>query len=356
MKILFRYIGVQITKSFIALACGFIVLSIYQVFNKYDDLSIYGFVSIFELGQIIVYNLPLLLILLLPLSAFLAFILVLGRMQERQEYIMLQIAGISEMRILWHALAWAGGVAILVFLLVNFLSPWGLQQTDNILSNSTKRTNILQHKAGKFLNTPKIVFYSDKKQGKDRVNNIFLYNRKDGSYVFANYAEVHADHDRLYLKLKNGAYFTPPDSPNNLDWNIVQFEEYQQLLRHLGLTGEVKRNKYPQRRQTLIDLIGLVQAQDKQAMVEIAYRMSWVFLPLLITPFALLFASNNPRLSRHLSLIPALLLYGMYVFVIRFAYDQAQHSFNQGLLSLLGAHMTVIGGSVFLLHRRWRRS
>lgn len=271
------------------------------------------------LFQLVLLNLPKLIIWIIPISFFLGILFAFGRMYADSEMVVLRACGISE----WYVTRVALILSVLTMLVCGgisfYLNPWAQGQEDKLLDEADASTNISLLAEGRFRATPDdsaVVFVEKIAQKGKELGNIFIARMPDtwGPEQRANI--VLAKQGTVVQKANGDALVTLYDghryegAPTELDYQVLDFKKYQVPVTVTGPEpGHLKLDAKPTS-QLLLPL-------DQAAITELHWRLA---IPIAIPILALIavpLASVNPRQGKFAKLLPAIMLYlGYFVLLM----------------------------------------
>lgn len=248
--------------------------------------------------------------LLLPIGAFLAVMLTLGRMSSDNELTVMSACGISNLRVMRNVLLFAGCISVIVAVLSLFIVPdvmserYALQDRAKVSANTTGLI------AGSFKESRdgEWTFYSEGlSANKQFMENVFIeINGRDKPLIFRS-ETGHFDVDRItgnkYLVLENGYRYE--GKAGDQDFTIAQFGSHT-LLVEKGEEGQVRERHKSMPTGQLLDR---GQARD---IAEVQWRMSAALMTLILCLMAYPLANAGPRQGRYAGFVPAVLLYIVY--------------------------------------------
>lgn len=314
-------------------------------------------------GKLIALTVPELLVLLLPLSFFLAVLLAYGRMYADQEMVVLRACGVSE----WYVTRVTLVLALLVALLAGWASlvvtPWAKGEQRRLIAGSEASAGVKTLSEGRFKKSPDgstVMFIEQMSDDGNRLAKVFVAQTPDANapqqfqLLMADSGELRETADgTLELSLNNGTRWD--GSARRLDLQRVDFERYTAQLPTLAEGYESRLEHRP--------LADLLADGSLRAWAEIHWRLAVpISLPLLCL-MAVPLSAVNPRQGKFAKLGPAILLFLGY-YVLLMAGQKALESgrvplaaglwWVHGLALLVGAALVFKGRPTwFRLRGRW---
>lgn len=264
-KIIFRYIISEMLSPF---ALGLLIFTFILLMNKIlklMDMVINKGVGFGEVSSLILFLLPSLLVLTIPMSILLAILITLGKFSADSEIIAMKASGIS----LYQLLPPFAVFCILGFVVTNILTLYLLPK-----GNSSFKTHLIElakkHSAaaleeGIFNDVlDGVVIYINKyKRREKRINGILVSDRRDPqlpTLIVAEYAEIFSDPEKtgLTFKLSQGSLHRL--DRKSMSYQYALFSEYEMSLR-FEESGKERKVKY--REMSTSDLFKLAAERRK---------------------------------------------------------------------------------------------
>lgn len=300
-------------------------------------------------------RLPAYLELILPLGLFIGIIMAHGRMYVDSEMTVLSACGVSERRMLLYTLVTSFFVALLVAIFSVFLGPEGVRASESLLEEQRSRTDFETLKPARFhqLNTGKGVSYAEAiSDDKQRLTKVFMAevsnrgSETPPTIVVAESGETIADLEKgeKYLLLKQGRRYV--GRPGAGSYEVVEFDEYAQKLPKPDYS--VKSRKRTDGMTTL----RLLKEKTPEARAALEWRLSLPLLVLVVGFLAVPLSRTQPRKGRYGKLIPAVLVYMVYLVLANTArgLSESNDAPVTGLLWFVHAGFFILG----LVMYNWR--
>ncbi|MGY8871150.1 MAG: LPS export ABC transporter permease LptF [Pseudomonadales bacterium] len=356
--IIFRYLSRQIMMSTLAVSTVLTLLIVSGRFVKYLSYAAAGKLSPEFVFQSVMYRIPGMLVLIIPLGLFLGVLLAYGRMYLESEMVVLNSSGVSGRRLAAFALGPAAGVALLVALLSLYISPLCWKQVEIIYDKQSAKSELDSLTPGRFQNLGKgggrTTYINGVKEGGKELDLIFVSERdsktgelrvvlaESGKQVITN-----PKTGERFVVLKNGYRYS--GVPGQADYQEVKYAEYGFLMPRSGanLRGpEIEA-------MTLTELLGHSEPRFK---AELHWRLSMPLLALIITLIAVPMSKTNPRQGRYAKLIPSILLYMLYLTLLTSAKGMIDDGdASVGLLWMIHAGFFLLAMSLIFASGVWER-
>ncbi|AKX43888.1 permease [Thiopseudomonas alkaliphila] len=354
--IVFRYLSREVLVTLTAVSAVLLVITMSGRFIRYLAQAAQGALDPSVLLLIMAYRIPGFLQLILPLGLFLGILLAYGRLYLESEMTVLTATGMSPRRLLGYTLFPAVIVALLVAWLSFFLTPQGITQVNQILHAQDSLTEFDTLEAGRFQGMrdgTRVTYTEELVEGKKQLKNVFISEKRlsssgkqtDVTVLVAKtgWQEVQ-DNGERYLILQDGYRYD--GEPGQADYRVIQYDTYGVLLPKPS-TGEVitEREAMPTQQ-----LLGAEQPRLKN---ELQWRTALPILVFVVTLIAVPLAKVNPRQGRFLKLLPAILLYMLYLGLLIFTRSALDKGTFPAALGLWPVH--IVFALIGLLLNYWER-
>ncbi|WP_407556717.1 LptF/LptG family permease [Winogradskyella sp. 4-2091] len=217
MKILDRYILITFLRTFLSVFIIFMFIFILQGVWLYIAELAGKDLDVIVTVKFILYYMPKLIPLVVPLTVLLSSIMVFGNFAENYEFAAMKSTGISLQRAMRSLSVFIVGLGIASFFFANNVIPWGEYNFYNLRKNIAKVKPALAIAEGQFNEIGNINIKVDKKSG-DRgqfLDGVLIHKksnkRKSGNFIviIAEKGELKSSPDSniLQLELINGNYY-----------------------------------------------------------------------------------------------------------------------------------------------------
>lgn len=319
--IIFRYLSRQIIGSTLAVTLALLLIVFSGRFIKYLSQVAAGKMSSDILWSTMLYRLPGFLELILPLSFFLAILLVFGRMYMDSEMTALFAGGMSRQKVLKQTLGVSLFVTIIVALISCYLTPLGLKKFNELWNNPDNFRGINTLVEGRFQKnkgTPWVSYTESLSANKNDMDLVFMASTRSrenpkNSVIIAEKGKVIEKQNGQYIELKNGYRYE--GNPGSLDFQVTKFSTLGQLI--YIEEPEASLIIEPDSRPTA-ELWASDNAKDQSIL---HWRLGVPLSLPIMALIALALSKTDHRRGRFLKLLPAIILYLLYVFLLNAAKD-----------------------------------
>ncbi|WP_166252621.1 LPS export ABC transporter permease LptF [Marinobacter salicampi] len=337
MTLIFRYLTRQVMISMLAVSGILLMVFMSGRFIKYLADAAAGELAGDVLFQIMAYRFPGFLELILPLGFFIGILLAYGRMYLESEMTVLYACGVSERQILAQTLVGSVVVMLIVGSMSLFVSPWGMKQVEAIFNEQRKATEFEMLAPGRFqsLESGNRVTYTEAlSDDKRELQGVFIAEfAPAGSGLTIISAEtgsqfIDQDTGSRFLVLQEGTRFA--GVPGRLDYEVTEFEAYG-----LKIQGGSGRDR---ELDEAVSTWELMSSDDPEAIATLHWRFSLPLIVPIVTLLAVRLSRVNPRQGRFFHLLPAMLLYILYLGLLIVARDALADQKVPGWLGMLWVH------------------
>lgn len=337
MALMDRYIARELVKPFLMGSGGFTVIMLANTLYIYADLIVNSGISVGDVGLLLLYNLPALLVVTFPVAFLFATLLTIGRFSRDTELTALRSVGVSFKRILMPILASSLAVGVMAFALNDNVVPWSNRQTVDFVRQLVLHQGMPVIKENIFFKGTGEDRYFYVRQVDRRTNemfDVFIFDKREGAQqvLIASRARWIGD----AWELENGVR-----SSYDKWGSIVEEEPFKALSVKVTLNPEAffaSGERSPQEKSSaeLKEEIAVLQEGGTDTkFMEVDYHMKFT-LPYSTFFVTLLAAPLGVRFSRMGGMIGIVLSIAL-VFVYYIVMSVARSLGNNGVLDPLNA-------------------
>jgi lipopolysaccharide export system permease protein len=289
------------------------------------------------------------LAVMLIVTLFVSILFVLTRWYRDSEMVVWLASGVSQTQLIKPIAVFSTPIIILIIFFAFVGWPWSNQQSKLIKQRFQQRDEVSLLAPGQFRESPssnRVFFIEKMTPDQSKVQNVFVTSTENGKVNVivsqTGHTEVR-DGDR-FIVLENGRrYDGEPGQPN---FRISEFERYgvkilsRQVVNTPGTTG--------------ISTPGLLANPTRENLAEFAWRLGLPLIAINLMLLAIPLSYQNPRRSRTINLVMAVLIYLTYsnlLNVVQSWIEQGKMSFGVGLV---GLHVVVALVVAFIFWLRVR--
>ncbi len=314
--IVFRYLAREVLASMMAVSAVLLLIIMSGRFVRYLAEAAAGKLEASVLLTLIGLRLPSFLELILPLGMFIGILLAYGRLYVDSEMTVLQACGMSERRLVVYTLTIGVLVALLVALFSLYIGPKGVQASEQVLAKQRSRTEFETLKPARFhkLSSRDGVSYAHSvSEDKKQLQNVFLSGTAETqdtfSIITAKTGETLIDQvsGKRYLVLADGHQYR--GRPGALNYEVISFSRYSQYVPEPQYEARSKKET------DAMSTTALWQADTVKANAALQWRFSLPVLVMVIALLAVPLSRTQPRKGRYVKMVPAILIYIVYVVI-----------------------------------------
>lgn len=321
--ILFRYLAKEILLTLFAVSATLLVIVMSGRFVKYLAEAASGDLAPGVVFSIMAYRLPSFLELVLPLGLLIAILLAYGRLYVESEMTVMSACGLSTRRLAVFTLVPASAVALLVLGLSLYASPLGIAKVQEIFQDAKNSSGLEMLVAGRFRIDKKSgrVTYVERLDDKQVMEEVFSAEQsKDKhddklSVVLAERATIQniEQHRARYLVLENGFQYL--GKPGSQELRVTKFDQFGQLIKQAKSSSNIYKKADARSTE---QLLASTKLEDK---ATLQWRFSLGILVPIVALIAQALSQTNHRRGRYVKMLPAFLIYIIYVVLLSAARD-----------------------------------
>ncbi|MGH8127560.1 MAG: LPS export ABC transporter permease LptF [Gammaproteobacteria bacterium] len=305
-----RYVARETAMTWAAVAAVLVLVVVVNRFAVYLGEAASGQIPAGATFALLGLSVIGLLEIIVPVSLFLAIVLVLGRLYRDQEVVAAFVCGLTPGR-LYRPFALLGVLAaVLLAVLALWASPWAHATSHrmSVSAQSTAQVSVLEAGQFKSMAGGDGVFYVggiDSTTGElhsvfaemDENEKPLLITSIEGRLVTSTSGERH-------LELGPGHRYE--GSPDALDWTLTRFASARILVQPPG-EGPASTTDYDR-----MPTATLMERSEPGAQATLQWRLVQPLTALLLMLIAVPLAHMRPRQGRYARLVPAILVYLIY--------------------------------------------
>ena len=249
------------------------------------------------------------LILLWPVALFLAFLLVLGRLQRDSELIAMQAGGVSFARMYRAIFLVAMPSALFLMFLMSYAVPRVEMVVDHLRDQAGQRSDLVGITPGRFLRSrvgDQVFFAERLSDDRESLLNVFIFDERGGQTEITVAARAIAEivgEDR-YLVLEDGHRYVGRSGEGA--FQLLSFDRARMMVPDPTLVQ-------PRRSLDALPLAELWEQRDRpRHRAELEWRLALPVSVVMLALVALPLGLAPPRSGRYARLPLALLVYVAY--------------------------------------------
>lgn len=332
-----RYLNKEIFSTLSAVTLILMLVFLSQQTVRYLSYAASGKIASNILLPLLGFEIPYLLVLLLPLGLYLGMFLVYSRLYAESEMFVLNVSGYGARQILLMTLPLVLLVSLLVLALSFWLNPWLASEKGRLIAKGMTEENILKtltpgrfHISG---DGRRVIYVEQVSQRRKQAENLFMAEEKkptkDQAPEAVNQIIISAAQGSPFYDKKLSEHFVVAANgfryegiPGQNDYKIIQFKKYAVHLPEASLESEREL-------QEGVPTWRLWKNYRKPSYAaELQWRCSLALVPLLLALLVFPLSRLKPRQGRYLMAVPVLIIYTIYINLL----FVARHGVEVGVL------------------------
>ncbi len=199
-----RYVLSELLKPFFAGVVAFMIIMISNTLYIFAELIVKSNAGIDVVLKMILYSLPAIIVVTLPVAYMFATLLALGRLGRDSEIIALRACGVSLSRIIFPVILLSLLISGTGFYIQEKAVPWANQQTLEVLKDMMRRDPLKAVKPKVFLSSEdRDFFVNDVDREKSELKEVYVIDQTGSAFPQIIAAET-ATREQSTWKLNNG--------------------------------------------------------------------------------------------------------------------------------------------------------
>jgi lipopolysaccharide export system permease protein len=357
--IISRYLIKEVLASLLAVTVVLLLIFLSNQLVRYLSYAASGKIAANIVLQLLGFEIPYLLALLLPLGLYLGIMLAYGRLYADSEMPVLNASGLGIKRLIGITSVVAIGISLLVMLLMLWINPLIAQQKGKELAQNNLLDTL---RPGRFqiINGGKRVVYMEKiSRDHKRADNLFIAEEQKKSpddasspwvVVSAGHGYQYKDpltHDNFMLSTDGYRY---EGTPGQNEFKIIQFEKYAVRIPVPTTTNIHEEEEAVATSKLFHDY------HNPMSAAELQWRFALPLSALLLGLLAIPLAQVRPRQGRYSHILPAILIYIVYVNLLFIARNWMEQKIALGSLGITWVHglILLLGISLLVIQRYYQ--
>ncbi|MDR3477775.1 MAG: LPS export ABC transporter permease LptF [Gammaproteobacteria bacterium] len=349
--IISRYLIKEVFSALLAVTLVLLLIFLSNQLVRYLSYAASGKIAANIVLTLMGFEIPYLLALLLPLGLYLGIILAYGRLYADSEMPVLNACGLGLKRLL----AITSVVTLIVAAAVAMLTLWinpiiaaqkvkGLSQDNLIDTLQPGRFQVIHD--GRW-----VVYVEQISRDRKQANNLFIAEEKPltndtQAWTVVSAAQGFQEKDpttkQSFIAARNGYRYD--GAPGQNAYKIVQFQKYAVRVPTTTI------NTTHQEQEAIPTLKLLDDYDDSASAAELQWRLSMPISALILMLLAVPLSRVRPRQGRYSHLLPAMLIYIIYVNLLFVARNWVEQDTSAGsLLGMWWVHALLFAFAILLL-------
>lgn len=355
MRILARYLVVETLLSLLAVGFVLGLIIIGSTFVRLLGMSASGALPAVLLASLVAVESLKAMMLLMPVTLFLAIMLTLGRFYRDSEMTAMQAAGVSPLRLYAGLMLLGLPIAILSSYLMLVAYPWASQKSVVIQREGQQRMDFAAAQSGRFmaLDAGRIIaFVSALGDHGKRLENIFVRADENNTPIIliarSGTLKINRSLGLRTISLDNGIRYE--GHAGTADYRILKFSHYQVVMPLIvtNLNGKPRRIEMP--------TLYLWRHGGPADLAELEWRLSVPLSTLILILLAVPMSHVRPRHGRFSQLVFGMLIYVIYANLILVAKSWLENNYVSVWLGMWWPHVLMLLLAALLWWHRagWR--
>lgn len=361
-----RYINKEILSTLLAVTLVLMLVFLSQQTVRYLGYAASGKIASNILLPLLGFEIPYLLVLLLPLGLYLGMFLVYSRLYADSEIVVLNASGCGSGRLMRATFPLTILIAAIVMSLALWVNPWLATQKDKLIAKGMTEENIIKTlMPGRFhvsADGRRVIYVESVSQHRKQVDNLFIAEEKKSGHepvsadqpnqVIISAVQGSPLYDKTlkqhFVVAANGYRYE--GVPGQNEYKIIQFKKYAVHIPDTALGSDREL-------QEGVPTTRLWKYYSKPTYAaELQWRCSLAIAPFLLALLIFPLSQVKPRQGRYLMAIPAILIYTIYINLLFVARHWVELSVLPASLGMWWVHLLFFIVALFLLNRRlgWR--
>jgi lipopolysaccharide export system permease protein len=354
--IIVRYLNREIINTMLAITGVLLAIFICNQLMRYLGDAALGRMTAKSVLQMMSIQVPLLAGFMMPLGYYLAVLVSYGRLYANNEMLALFCTGFSRQQLLGVTMIGAVAVAIFVAALMMWVEPRMAYYRERIIAEAAAASPLEKMTPGRFqLISGRYVVYAEKmSRAHDVLENVFAAEMPQQGHsnswgvMAAQSAKQVKDSETKddFVEFQKG--FRYQGNPGQQIFQLVAFDHYgvriptpKVALKHLEeylSTAELWRERNT----------------NRLAASELQWRLSMPLSVLILALVAVPLSRVNPRQGRFSQLIPAIIIYIIYIDLLFVSQSWIERGFLAPRIGLWWVHglILLIGCGLFMQNAR----
>ncbi len=279
------------------------------------------------------------LMILLPLSFYLAVLLAFGRLYKDSEMTAMLACGVSLTRITRLVFLLGLVFALIVASVSLYFGPWAKSERYLMQERMSSTSGLEAIAAGQFreMADGEVVFYAERlsDDGKS-MENVFIQSERQGSLnlIVAERGSQTMERDGgRYLLLQDGHRYE--GEPGQADFRIIKFREHKVLVKQPEAVFKVDS-------VVAMPTLALWQSGKPHELAELQWRISMPLSAVLLALLAVFLSRTSPRQGRYAKLFLGILVYIIYSNLLGVAKTWVEKGKIDALIGVWWVHLLLV--------------
>ncbi|WP_423379615.1 LPS export ABC transporter permease LptF [Burkholderia sp. LMG 32019] len=276
------------------------------------------------------------LAVMLVVTLFVSILFVLTRWYRDSEMVVWLASGVSLTRLIKPIGVFATPIILLIAFFAFVGWPWSNQQSKMIKARFQQRDEISLLAPGQFRESAanhRVFFIEKMTADQSKVQNVFVTSTENGkvNVVVSQTGHTETHDGSRFVVLEDGRrYDGTPGQPN---FKIMEFERYGVKITSTPVTNVPTTNS--------TSTPDLLRNPTRDNLAEFAWRAGLPLIAINLLVLGIPLSYQNPRRSRTINLVMAVLIYLTYSNLLNVVQSQIEQGKMSFVVGLVGLHLVV---------------
>ncbi len=357
--IISRYLTKEVFNALLAVTFVLLLVFISQTLVRYLSYAASGKIAANLLLQIVGFEVPNLLALLLPLGLFLGIILTYSRLYADNELRVLHACGLTPNRLTGITCVLAIFVTLVISLLMLWINPAISVDKQKILASGSVDNLLGTLMPGRFQvssDGKRVVYVEKISRNHKEAENIFVAQQEKNDadetgtpWVVLSAADGHQmvdqENQQVFIVADNGNRYEGIPGQNN--YKIIQFKRYAVRMPDVAFKSQREIH------ESIATKKLFEQYKDPAYASELQWRIAIPITAFLLALLAIPLSQVKPRQGRFSALFPAILIYVVYMNLLFAGRNLIEQKMVSTLIGLWWIHLIALSLVIGLMWN-WR--
>ena len=355
--IISRYLLKEVLAALLAVTVVLLLIFLSNQLVRYLSYAAAGKIAAGFVLRLMGFSIPYLLALLLPLGLYLGIILAYGRLYADSELPVMQAHGLSQRRLIGVTFLLALVVAGVVLFLMLIVNPVIAQEKNKGIAGSTIMDTLRPGRFQVLSDGKRVVYFEKISRNRLQADNLFIAEEQKPVDDEANSAWIvvsaaRGAQEKLLPTQQNFIVsregFRYAGTPGENAYSIVKFSKYA-----VRIPAPVLSSAHEEAAAIPTHRLWHKRGEPLNA-AELQWRLSLPLSALVLTLLAVPLAQTRPRQSRYSNLLPAILLYIVYINLLLVARNWVEIKMVPMVIGMWWVHALILGLAGCILAARSR--
>ncbi|EKD54946.1 MAG: hypothetical protein ACD_60C00031G0004 [uncultured bacterium] len=349
LMIISRYLIKELLNSLLAVTFVLLLVFLSQQLVRYLSYAASGKIAANILLQILAFEIPTLLALLLPLGLFLGVLLTYGRLYADNELRVLHACGLSSKHLIRITSLLAFLVMLALMVLMLWLNPSIIANKQQTLASNSSDNLLNTLMPGRFQvsNDGKRVIYVEKiSRSHKKASNLFVAEQGNAPSEDSNMPWMVMSADNGYQTVDQTTKqslviaeegYRYEGMPGQKNYKIIQFQKYTVRVPNITLNAQRQIQEAMPTKALLAHY-----HDDPENASELQWRIAIPLSAFLLAFLAIPLSKVPPRQSRYTMLLPAILIYVVYMNLLFVGRNLIEQKMISDMIGLWWVHLCAL--------------